>query len=204
MKSVALMLAVLAGVTLEARDARADWEGKMKWALPKGQGPTEINGTVRAKAPKMRIDIEMAGMPISLVLDSEKKKFVSLLHAQKMIKEMSFSEVEKHAPVCLDPRDVEGCLKKQGFKKTGAEKMNGHPADIYSLTRNGGGMVKVWRPTDLKEVPSVRTITTDRAGKTTEINILDIKTTAQAKSHFEVPSDYRAVPDFKSLKKKGP
>lgn len=177
-----------------AQPALADWEGKVHVKLPKNdQGPSEMTGVMRGKGLKQRTDFKEP-MEMSSIIDQKAKKIWNLMHAQKMAIEMSATGAEGQMPMC-ESTSFESCLVKQGFKKTGQETANGHPCNVYEgeIGKEGDKTkIKIWHPTDLKDVSSVRSLITADKGSV-ETNITDIKTTKLADSIFSVPKGYKTM-----------
>lgn len=179
----------------------ADWEGTIKVKMPAGQNtPTEMTGKVRTKKHMQRTDFKTP-MDMSTIVDMKNKKVLNLVHAQKMAMEIDADQAGNKTPSC-STEDVDGCLKKQGFKKVGTETVNGHPSTIYENTIKENGesaKIKLWRPNDLKEVAAVKSVVTTSQGDVV-VNITDIKTVSLPDSVFKVPSGYNTM-DMKNMGK---
>src|SRR5690606_6369293 len=102
--------------------------------------------------------------------------------------------------VACSTDDIDGCFRKQGFKKTGSESVNGHACDIYEgVQKTSDGKKihqKIWRPKKLKEVAMVRAVTRIEGTKPVTIDITGIKAGNLPDSAFAVPKGYGAMPDM--------
>lgn len=195
MRLASLLLSAL----LLSTSALADWEGVMHLKMPASQNtPAEMTGKVRAKKHMQRTDFKTP-MDMSTIVDMKSKKVWNLMHAQKMAMVIEAGEAGSKTPNC-STEDIDGCLKKEGFKKVGSGAANRHPCTIYENEVKDKGedaKIKLWRPNDLKEVAAVKSEVTTDDGVIT-VNITDIKTVTLADSVFKVPSNYKTM-DMKGM-----
>jgi hypothetical protein len=195
-------------VVLVATPALADWEAEAItkiFSQPGQKAPAqERKSKMYGRKGVLRVDMEMPGRPesggMSMIMDFEKRTSITLLHARKVATQQDLDAMPMSTPgSCMGmAQDFEACLKEQGYKKVGSEKVNGHPATVYEGTiPNADGTPqrqKLWRPTDLAEVSHVRAQTFNAQGQlTTEINLSNIQVGPQPDSRFAVPSDYRKM-----------
>ncbi len=183
--------------------ASADWQGKVVTLIPQSDGSQrEIPGTIKMKGHKTRVDLT-SPMQLSVVVDLKSKKSFALMHSQKLKMDGDLSQVQQQLPIC-SVSDIEGCLKKQGFKKTGEETLDMHPCTVYEgevSHKNKKSKVKLWRPNDLKEVPSIKTVVQGEGGKDTVTTVTDIKSGPLNESEFTAPKDYRSLGNIQQLMK---
>ena len=177
--------------------ALADWEGVVKVTVSKNKSEPsrEISGTVRMKNEMIRLDTQYP-IAMSAIINTKTNQSWSLIHLMKIFMEGDLSKLQGQTPVC-GTLDIDECLKKQKFKKTGSEKVLGQKCTVYE--NEGETKVRLWRPNDLKEVASVKMITTESSGQTIETVISEIKQNVQSESHFKVPDNYRAAKNLKNL-----
>lgn len=200
--------ALTAAALLVAMPALADWSAdiRLKTAPVPGQPASpEMKGKMYGRKSLLRMDMEMpaeqAAMGrMSMIFDWEKRTGTMLMHAQKLATQRSLDEMAVKLPgACTGKgKDFDACFKAQGYKKTGTEKVNGHPATIYEGNVPGQdgkpARQRVWRPTDLPEVPYVRSETYDTQGAVvTELDVLNVQVGPQPDSLFTVPSDYQQM-----------
>ncbi|MGZ3709804.1 MAG: DUF4412 domain-containing protein, partial [Bdellovibrionota bacterium] len=189
---------VALGLFLSASAAFADWQGH--WTFTQSGGQT-IQGQIRMKRSKMRLDLKEP-LDASTIIDTRTKQSYNLLHAQKLVMQLDFSQGMANAPICA-AEAVEECLSRQGFKKTGSETVDGHPCAIYEGEVAVGGApkahVKLWRPTDLKEVPMIRTVIKSGQNQPIETRVSAIELKTFPESEFELPKDYRNMGDMSQL-----
>ncbi|QSQ22420.1 hypothetical protein JY651_46130 [Pyxidicoccus parkwayensis] len=196
-------------VLLVAAPALADWSADATTkALPQpGQkAPPEMKGRVYGRKGMLRMDSQVPApqggkspdLSMSVLFDFEKRTGTTLMHAQKLASVRNLDELPVKLPgSCMGKtQDYDACLVEQGYKKTGTEKVNGHPTNVYEGSVPGmDGKVthqKVWRPTDLPEVPYVRAQSLTDRGQM-EINLTNIQEGKQPDALFTVPADYRKV-----------
>jgi hypothetical protein len=173
--------------------ARADWQGKMTMTATGAAAP--VTGKISAKGELMRVDMDVHGQATSAIVDYKVQRVTMLLHARKFVMQTALDPARFGA---CSAHDIDGCLAKRGFKATGAESVNGHPCKIYEADNAINGKPahqKLWRPTDLKEVPFVKCSTTSGAHVTT-LDVNEIADATLADSAFQAPSDYKALPSF--------
>lgn len=183
-----LVLGMLVGLG-GGSSARADWEATMAMTIPE---KAAMEGHIRMSKDKVRLDMS-SPMPMSSIVHTDKGKAYTLMHPMKMIVETDIKQMNNQIPMCK-ATEIDACLTKQGFKKTGAAKVGKYDCDIYESKHEHKGKtltVKLWRPKGLKEVPAVRVEATPQGEKTIVTELRDVEVKAQAASHFEVPKDYR-------------
>jgi len=177
----------------------ADWEGNLKIR----SGSTEMTGYMRMKQDLVRMDTKNP-MDMSIIINLKTKKALNLLHPLRMAMESDYSKFENQAPIC-GASDIDGCLKKQGFKATGSETVDGHPCTVYEGSvgpKNKPGQalpVKLWRPKDLKDVPSIKMVIRDKNGQETLSEVTGVKTAAQAAGLFAMPDNYKRMDGLQKL-----
>lgn len=191
-------LHALAGLSLFLfpASALADWQGKMR-INGTGENPAPV-GEVYSRGADVRMDVTVRGQKTSTYVTAgpsgKDVKVVVLVHAAKLKIEEKF-DPSKHGVVCA-PTDAVGCLASQGFKKTGTDKVLGHPCDVYEMTRKQGGKSirqKVWHPTDLKDVTHLKTEVHD-GKRVVGTEVIELKPGSLPSSLFAVPSGYHAMP----------
>lgn len=189
---------VAAGALLVASPAFADWEADLQFKPPASErgGLKEMKGTAHGRKGAMRMDMQTPQGPMSMLVDYQKRTATNLLHNQKMAMQVDLTRSGADVPQCGD-KDVDGCLAAGGYKSTGTEKVNGHPCTVYEKTRTGHRgpeHVKLWRPTDLAEVPFVRSQSTDASGKPLgQVDLTNVKIASQPASLFTVPAGYQQM-----------
>ncbi len=196
-----------AAALLVATPALADWsaETTTKLTPPAGQkAPPDMKGKVYGRKNLLRMDAQVPGQPVmaqgmSILFDFEKRTGTTLIHARKLASERNLDELPVKLPFSCTGKtqDYDACFLEQGYKKTGTEKVNGHAATVYEGTVPGleGKPMrqKMWRPTDLPEVPYVRAQTFGPDGGVTEVNLTNIQQGQQPDALFKVPADYQSL-----------
>ena len=174
--------------------AQADWEGKIASKIPPGNSgvPSNLNGTIRMKKDHLRLDLK-SPMDMTFLADMSSKKAWTLIHGAKLLMATDISKFQAQAPMCTTD-NIDECLAKKGFKKTGSETIDGHPCTIYDDKHT-----KLWRPNDLKEVPSLKTLVIQSPGKVIETYITEVKVGKQDATVFEVPADYHKMDGLQNL-----
>ena len=179
------MLLILVG----APGAKADWEATMVVNIP---DKAAMEGHIRMGKDKVRLDIT-SPMAMSSIFHTDKGKAFTLMHAMKMLVETDVKQLDSQIPMCKTS-EIDACLSKQGYKKTGTAKIGNYDCDVYEakMDRKGKTMlVKLWRPKTLKEVPAIRVEATPQGESMISTHLKDISVGNQALSYFEVPKDYR-------------
>jgi hypothetical protein len=206
-----LLSALTAAVLLAAPTALADWVGdiRLKNAPPPGAqgGPVELKGKMYGRKGLVRMDMELPPQQqaqmgnMSIIFNLQMRTGTMLMHKQKLATQRSLDELPMKLPgACTGlGQDFDACFKAQGYVKTGSEKVNGHPATIYegNVPSQDGKQrrQKLWRPTDLAEVPYIRSQTFDATGRAeTELDVLNIQVGPQPDSRFAIPPDYQQQP----------
>jgi hypothetical protein len=199
---------LVAAVVLVATPALADWEADAltkTFPQPGQKAPAqEMKTKMYGRAGVLRVDMEQSGGPAggakSMIMDFEKRTGTMLLHAQKVAAQQSLDAMPMTTPGSCKGKveNIDTCLKEQGYKKVGSEKVNGHPTTVYEGTVPGASGTpqrqKIWRPTDLPEVLYVRTQLFNAQDQLTmEINVSNIRVGPQPDSRFAIPSDYRKM-----------
>ena len=186
---------VAVSALLAASPALADWEADFLIKPIKSDPGTptwESKGKMYTRSGVVRMDMG----EMSTIIDRKKHTTVSLMHARKVVMQMDTSHYDADFPSC-DKKDLDKCLAAQGYKKTGSERANGHPCDIYEKDiKRGNGVtmhMKVWTATDLEESIGVRTQSTDANGSVTESNLTNVKVKDQPDSLFTVPPGYQRM-----------
>ena len=193
-----VLFGVAAGSLLAASPALADWEADLHlkpMTSRAGEAVKEMKGRAYGRNNMMRMDMETENGPMSTLVDRDKRTVFAMMHSQKMAMQMDTSHLEVDLPGC-GKKDFKACLVQQGYKKTGSEKVNGHPTDLYEKDeklKSGTVHIKAWVPTDIKEALVVRSQSTDASGATSEMNLTNVKVKAQPDTRFTVPSDYRII-----------
>jgi len=196
-----------AAALLGASPALADWSADATTKVspqPGQKPPPDIKGKVFGRKGMLRMDTQLPGQPgttpgMSVLFDFERRTGTTLMHAQKVASVRSLDELPMKLPLSCTGKaqDYDACFLEQGYKKTGTEKVNGHPSAVYEGTVPGmdGKPVrqKMWRPTDLAEVPYVRAQTFNPDGHVTEINLTHVQQGKQPDSLFAIPPDYRKM-----------
>jgi hypothetical protein len=199
---------------LVASPALADWtaDATTKVSAPPGQkaapgqkAPPEMKGRIYGRKGLLRMDSQVPAPPqgpamnMSILFDFEKRTGTTLMHAQKVASVRNLDELPVKLPGSCTGKtqDYDACFLEQGYKKTGTETVNGHATTVYEgspASVDGKPMrQKVWRPTDLPEVPYVRAQTFSADGQVTELNLTHIQEGKQPDSLFTIPADYRKM-----------
>lgn len=184
--------------------AQADWQGNLKVdadgmdAAAKKAGAGA--GKIFSSKEKIRVEMEAMGQSVVILGDVKGKGGSMLMPAQKLVMDLPPAMAEKKMLTCSSD-DIEGCLKQKKYKKTGSEKIDGHPCDIWEGEEaNAEHKIKqkIWRPTDLKEVFMVKSVTTTEEGKTITTTIKDVKIGKLDASLFKVPAGFNKMkmPNF--------
>ncbi|NMO15557.1 hypothetical protein HPC49_30535 [Pyxidicoccus fallax] len=196
-----------AATLLMATPALADWQADAttKFTPPAGQkAPPEMTGKIYGRKGVLRMDSQTPGpdgkpLQVSFIFNYEKRTGTTVMHTQKMVMERSLDDLPVKLPGSCTGKtqDFDACFKEQGYKKVGNEKVNGHSAVVYEgMTPDIHGRPsrqKVWRPTDLAEVPYIRAQTFGAGGDVTEVNLTNIQTGPVPDSRFTVPADYQKL-----------
>jgi hypothetical protein len=199
-----LQSTLTAAALLVAPAALADWAGELRVRTSVPPAP-EQKGKAYGRKSLMRLDLEPPEKGratsvdhTSLLLDLRKSTGLSVAHKQRVATAHELSELPVRVPgPCTDPRqDLDACLVARGYKKTGSARVNGQVTTLYEVSFPGADgkpwRQKVWRPTDLPEVPYVRVQTFDGAGLLRSgLDVLDIQVGPQPDSRFTVPADYQ-------------
>lgn len=177
--------------------AQADWSARFEVTtqIPRANTQpqsTKVSGSVQAKEFRQRIELGGAS-PMVGIIDLKAGKAWSLMPASKLAVETSLSGLRSQIPQC-DTRDVDQCLQRLGFKRTGREAISGEPCDIFETSQTWMGKrttTRLWRPTRLGEVPALRTISTSPDGASTELRLSEVKIGFVPNARFEIPEGYR-------------
>jgi hypothetical protein len=196
-----------AATLLAATPAFADWSADATTKITPAAGqqaPPEVTGKVYGRKGLLRMDSLAPGMSgavqVSNLFDFQKRTGTTLMHGQKLAMERNLDDLPVKLPgSCTGKQqDFDACFLEQGYKKVGTETVNGHPTVVYEGTPPAMDGTptrqKVWRPTDLADVPYVRAQTFSSTGQVTEINLTHIQQGPQPDSRFTVPADYRKMP----------
>ena len=194
-KNIAFILVLSMSLIILAPPAHADWQGEMQIKMDKN--PTKMAGKAYGKDGALRVDMDVEqGGKVSMISDYPHHKVYTLMHAQKMYATGDMNGMGAKMPSC-STKDIEGCLEKNGYKKTGSDSANGHPCDVYEKDDKISGVKnhqKLWRPTDLKEVPFVRTESKSASDTLSTFDILNVKiVSALSSSLFSPPADYHVL-----------
>jgi hypothetical protein len=198
-----LSLALLC--TLAAGAARADWQGDLKMKEPPRPGrhgpPGGATGSVHFKQGKMRFEVQMGPMSLTTLTDFAAKKSFLINDASKTFTDMSEMGgggpgAGANVPHCSS-NDFEGCMKEQGFKKVGAEEVNGQASTVWEGDRKVHGPrgervmhEKIWHPNAAgKEFAFVRMQSTSD-GHEGQIDVENFSTAEQDAKKFEIPEGY--------------
>jgi hypothetical protein len=205
------LLGIAALLALLATAARADWEGdvEMKSELMERRGAAPPTGKVRFKQGKLRMDVHMGPMEMTSIVDLPARKLFLVNHQAKTFSEMAADHGGAGAgpndalPRCKSMKFVE-CMKEQGFKKTGAETVNGQASTIWEGERKMAGSArheKIWHPDAAgDEFAFVRVETGgEDQGPRNQINILNWKKTPQESAQFQVPDGYEKSEGFPGM-----
>jgi len=195
--------------SLLAPFALADWETDVKITGTNdplhahGSGPASL-GKAYMKGSKLRMDTN--GSPkgnLSLIFDHEAKKMLTIQHDAKRVIELNMGDLgalsggkEKDLYANCNPKEgATRCLSSMGYKKTGAEKVNGFDCEIYERTSSGtdgGNRTKIWHPRGMEEVPSIRVVHTGSDGHVLQqIDFLNLQSKPVADTVFAIPAGYK-------------
>ncbi|MBC7693212.1 MAG: hypothetical protein H7222_15715 [Methylotenera sp.] len=185
-----LLFGALLLFVVSTRPVQADWEG----SITTDASGSQMSGQIHMKKDLIRADFKTP-TALSVIMNLTTAKAWVLLHMPHLALANDFSRYKNQVPMC-SAADVDGCLKQHGFTQKGKETYEGHLCIVYEghLDRkNPKTLTKLWRPTDLKEVPSLKTLvrTVDNKGSSTYIR--DVKVGAQDAKLFAVPADYREI-----------
>jgi len=161
-----------------------------------------VKGVFKVHGQVMRYDTEIQGQKMGTLIDMKAQKVTILMTAQKMAMDTSFDPAQ-HGPACATD-DWTACLTKQGFKRTGQETVNGHPCELYEgshVIKGKKYLQKLWRPTDLKEAPMMRSVTQTDEGEVMRMEITDLKTVQFSAADFQVPAGYQKLGNMENLMK---
>lgn len=194
-----VLFGLSAGALLCATPALADWEADLQLKPQAGSmgpgAPQEMHGKAHGRQGALRMDVESPRGPLSVLIDWDKHQLTMLMHPMKMMMQRDTAQ-SSDFPTC-GSKDTDACLVGQGFKKTGSETANGHPCAIYEKDtaggKNGPVHTKIWRPTDLKEVPFVRNQASNASGVVSSLDLTNVKIGPQAGSLFVAPADYKTM-----------
>jgi hypothetical protein len=183
---------------LAATAARADWQGKLVTTTDppqadRGQGSRD--GEIHAKKGKVRIDAEMGPMGKGFVLYDFKTKTLDMVApAEKAYFEAGRSAAgAAETPAACERGSVDECLTSQGFKRSGADDVEGHACEVWERDRAAAQGMDVRQKvcvlphaSDMVWLKNV--VQTPQATRVTIVK--DYKETPQADSLFEVPEGY--------------
>jgi hypothetical protein len=152
----------------------------------------------------MRFEMSAQGRQVIMLSDAKAQGASMLMPEQKMVMEMPASMADKKMLTCSTD-DVEGCFKAKGYKKTGTDQVDGHPCAIYEGDEEHGNFKahqKVWRPTDLKEVFMLKSMSKTSDGKEITTLVKNIKMGKLEDGLFKVPADYKKMqmPNFGGMR----
>jgi hypothetical protein len=181
-------------ILLAAAPAFADWEGRARFTFtpPRpGQGPLG-DGRIHMKRGKIRIEQKGPMGEMAIVFDFSTKKLDLLLLEKKQYMELDQSmSAATVPPVCAEGAPA-ACLAAQGFKRTGAETMEGRKTSIWEQERDtpmGKIEQRLWIVDGARELMFLRQVTkSDRGSARTDV--LDAKEKPQPDALFRVPADF--------------
>jgi hypothetical protein len=201
---LALLISVFCSSTVSPM-AIADWKAKM--AIRSSDGKLNLSADAFAQADLQRFDLVSMGQKVSTLVNVKQYQATLLMHAAKMA--MSTTPDPNTSGVLCSTKDIDGCLRKQGLKPKGEEKVGEYLCTVYEGTVKPRGSrekatgVKVWRPKDLKEVAAVKTEFKPAGSAAITIELSEIQEGPLDKSLFAVPADYKKMDglDIQSLLK---
>jgi outer membrane lipoprotein-sorting protein len=184
--------------------SRADWQGTVEVQGQTGKEKDDRveTGKIFAQGGKIRFEMKAHDHDMIVITDIKGQSAAMLMPAQKMAMEMPAAKANKDMVTC-STNDVDECLKTKGFKKTGSDTIDGHPCAIYEADGEHNGTKshqKLWRPTDMKEVFMLKTVTHSEHGEMTML-IKNVKLGKLETALFTVPSDYKKMqmPDMSAM-----
>jgi hypothetical protein len=188
----------LSAALLLATAARADWQGKLVTTTDPPQPDRSgmgRDGEVHAKKGKMRIDTQIGPVGKGYVLyDFKTKKLNLVVPDQKIYFEQDApADGAAEAPAGCERGSAEECLASQGFKKDGADQVEGRACETWERDRAvRGGMdvhQKVCVLAGAKDMVWLKNeVQTPRFTRVTIVK--DYKQAPQPDSLFEVPKGY--------------
>ena len=181
----------------------ADWSGTI--LIHSSKEKQEIPpGKVFYQGQKFRMEMTAQGRAMTIIVDPEHKTAEMLMPAQKLVLDVpaSMADRTKTFVTCAN-LGVDECLKERGYKKTGSDTVDGHPCAVYEIQNVQGANSdhqKIWRPTDLKEVPMIKAVITSKQDVVTT-QVQNIQVAKLSASLFQVPADYKKMqlPDFGAM-----
>jgi hypothetical protein len=181
-------------ILLAAAPAFADWEGRARFTFtpPRpGQGPL-ADGRIHMKRGKIRIEQKGPMGEMAIVFNLSTKKLDLLLLERKQYMELDQSMSAATVPPVCSGGTPAGCLAAQGFKRTGAEAMEGRKTSIWEQQRDtpmGKIEQRLWIVDGARELMFLRQVTkSDRGSARTDV--LDAEEKPQPDSLFRVPADF--------------
>ena len=170
---------------------RADWQGTLHTTTePAKPGmPPMRDGQVRAKKGRIRFDGVMGNAYVIHDLRTHKVRMV--MPDQKAYMEMDSTDAQK-VPGACGTESVEQCLRSEGFKKIGAETVEGRRCSNWERDDQGPTgpqHQKVCVPDGAKEPVFFKQVGQE-SGFTHTVVVKDYKETPQDDRLFEVPEGY--------------
>ena len=155
------------------------------WVGENGSQPTQ-QGNVQVSDSGFRMNMEVQGQKISVLVKWESDIVWSLIHSQKMFMEMPPDQSG------MPPYEAKPCAGYKNGEKQGSETLNGRVTEKWRCTEQttmlGGEQpsdATVWYDPELE----FDLKTADDTGNVFEIR--DVKVGAQDDSMFEVPAGYK-------------
>ncbi|MGK5083194.1 DUF4412 domain-containing protein [Bdellovibrionota bacterium FG-1] len=183
---------VLGGCFLQSGQAQADWQGTFEVNTGGAGASPNRSGKVFAKASRMRIEATAEGHNVVILSDMKTGKYSMLLAEQKMVMELPADQTTQQLVLCSTD-NVDSCFKNKGFKSIGKEVLQGHPCVILEGSESHGGTKiyhKIWRPTDLKEVFMLKSVSRTNQEREVIAEIKNVKIISLQDAIFAVPSDF--------------
>jgi hypothetical protein len=199
MRLVSRCVPFLAALLLSAQPALADVTAKLR-VTTDGQA---MNATWFQGAKGVRIETDTPMGKTVVIADAKNRAYV-LFVATRTYLEPAGEErpPETDLAACVGA-GADACLAQKGFRKGGAETVNGVACDVWQRTEGEGDAVtgiKLWKPRQ-GPMPFARVEYGGAPGMTTRVDVLSAKEGPVDAALFVLPAGYKkqalpSVPGF--------
>ncbi len=193
-------LSLCAALCLMGFAARADWQGDLKIDTkpPPAHGDANQTGKISGKGTKIRMDVDKPPMGhVAAIMDMKAKKAIMVMDDRKAYMETDLDQTNARggaqAAALCDTEDAVECLKKNDYKKGGAETVNGVKADKWERDRDdarGKRHETLWVPQGVKDFAFVRHLMTSEQ-RTVQLDVENFKKVKLDDAQFKAPDGYQ-------------
>jgi hypothetical protein len=181
-------------VVLCASSALADWSAALRMETKGGplkERVVTLTGKAFGRDGQLRFDTDA---DLSMLLDAKAHTFTRVMVKAKRFVQTDMELTSVDFPSCT--KDTDACLKGLGYKKTGSEKIDGHPCDLWTRDRTTNGHtahLTIARPRDLKEVPFLRSVHLADTGTSSSVTLSGVTVGPVPDDTFTVPADFKPM-----------